>query len=117
MIEQFIQTLTSPQVGGVIVLMAALLVADFVTGVSRAARLKVFQWDQVADFIGTHVVGRWAGIAILVLLAPYNPALVVLSGLAVAAYTAESLASIRENVMLPADVPSPDFPVEAEIVT
>jgi hypothetical protein len=106
MFDQFIETLSSPEVGGVLILMTALLVADFLTGVSRAFRLKVFEWKLVADFLGTHVAGRWLGIAILVALSPASPAILAVSGLAVAAYTAESLASIRENVMLPAVPPA-----------
>jgi uncharacterized protein YqgC (DUF456 family) len=98
--EQFVQTMKSPEVGGVMVVLSVLLVADFVTGVTRAVRLGVFEWDVIADFIGTHVIGRWLGLVVLVALQPLSDVLVPVLGLAVAAYTAESLASIRTNIGL-----------------
>ena len=107
MIEQFISTIQSPGVGDVIVLMSVLLIVDFVTGVSRALRTKTFAWDQIADFLATHVAGRWLGLVVLVALAPYAEVLVAIAGIAVAAYVAESIASIGKNIGVAMDAGKP----------
>lgn len=98
MFDQFAQMMRSPEVGGVIVVLTILLVADFITGVSRAFRVGVFQWGQVADFLGSHVIGRWLGLVVMAMLTPYAIVLVPVTALAVAAYSAETLASIRKNL-------------------
>ncbi len=76
--------------------------ADFITGVGRAVRDGSFRVTALPIWLTSHIVGRVfpiAGTAILG-LAFYEP-LYVIAGLGLATYLAESVKSIRENLLIP----------------
>lgn len=98
-----ISTLASPLVGGVIVALSALMVGDWITAVSAAARRKDVEPLILGEFLRTHVLGRLVPIVALVILASFTPALTPIVALGVASYTTESVASIRANLALPSD--------------
>lgn len=105
-----VDTLSSPLVGGVIVALTGLMLGDFATAIATAFRQKgsglwgtTFEPLLVAEFLRSHVLGRLSPILILVLLASFVPALTPVVALAVTAYTAETLASIRANLGLGSD--------------
>ena len=109
--EQFLSnlvaTLTSPAVGGVIVVLAGLMLGDLATGVGAALRRpgsglfgSEFEPLYVGEFIRSHILGRLLPIVGIIVLSVITPPLVIVAGLAVTAYTAETLASIKENLEL-----------------
>ncbi len=89
---------------GLIVGLVILTTADFITGISAAFRTGTFDPQSVTDFLGYHVVGRVLPIAAIAVLGHFEPSLWALAGLAAGAYTVETLASIRDNLMLTDDL-------------
>jgi hypothetical protein len=77
---------------------------DFITGVGRAIRQKAFAIDALPLWLESHLLGRVLPIAATAVLgyAFYEP-LYAVAGLGLATYLAESLASIRANLVIPAD--------------
>lgn len=102
-IASLIATLTSPVVGGVAVTVSGLALADFVTGVAFAFRNGTFEPVYVSRFVQSHVLGSLLPIISLIVLSAFIEPLVIVTGAAVAAYTVSTLASIRENLSLPAE--------------
>lgn len=101
-IQAFLQGIAADQgVTAIISTAVVLTTADLVTGVGAAARQGTFQASQVAKFIQSHVIGRVLPIASVAFLGHFEPALMVLAGLAATAYTAETLGSIRDSLSLP----------------
>lgn len=90
--------LASPEgiaVYGVLVL----ALADFALGTLAAFRDGTFALDAVAAFLRKHIAGRVAPIAFLLALGYFGgvPALSAIGAAAAAAYTLETLGSIRES--------------------
>lgn len=100
-LNPLLAALASPAVGGVIVVMTGLLLADFLTGVTAAFRAGEFEAAYLPQFLQTHVVGQWVPTIALVILGTFTPPLAVVAALAVTAYTAATISSVRKNVRLP----------------
>jgi hypothetical protein len=80
--------------------LVVLTLADWITGVSAAVRSGTFEAGLIAAFVQTHVLGRVVPIAAVAVLGHFEPALWALAGLSAGAYTVETIASIRGNLML-----------------
>lgn len=102
MTDRILSVLLDPKVGGLIVMLAGLMLADFAVAVGKAFQADNFQPLFVAEFLRSHVMGRLMPIVALVLLSTVAPPLVVVVGVSVAAYTVETVASIRANLSLDA---------------
>jgi hypothetical protein len=100
-LAQLGDALASPAVGGVLVVMTGLLLADVLTGVTAGFRTGTFDPAVMTKFLQTHIIGAWVPVVGLVLLAAFTPPLAVVAALAVTAYTAKTINSIRKNVALP----------------
>jgi hypothetical protein len=110
LVSAFIEFVRQPAVGGVIVGLNALMVADFATAVAASFRTKGpgifgsnFEPLFVAEFLRSHTLGRLLPIVVLILLTSIAEALVAVVALGVAAYTVETMASIKSNLSLPRD--------------
>ena len=90
-----------PLVGGAIATVAILAIVDLATGIGAAVRSKSFMWDFVGNWVQSHVAGRVLPIILVIIFAPFAAPLTAVAGLAVAAYTVETVASIRRNLVLP----------------
>lgn len=99
-LSRIMDTLLSPAVGGVILTLAGLMLADFVTALAAAARAKDVEPLILGEFLRTHVMGRWVPIVALIILSTISQPLVAIAGLGVAAYTVETAASIKANLGL-----------------
>jgi hypothetical protein len=77
---------------------------DFITGTSRAVREGSFRAEALPTWLTSHVVGRVFPIAGTAILgyAFYEP-LYVIAGLGLVTYLAESVKSIRANLLVPGD--------------
>ena len=76
-----------------------LALADFLLGVSAALRDGVFRLDSVAAYLRKHIAGRVFPIAILIALGylGQQPALTAIGAASAAAYTLETIGSIRTS--------------------
>lgn len=76
-----------------------LALADFVLGTFAAFRDGTFSLDAVAAFLRKHIAGRVAPIAFLLALGYYagQPALSAIGAAGAAAYTLETIGSIRAS--------------------
>jgi len=76
-----------------------LAAADFLLGVSAAFRDGVFRLDSVAAYLRKHIAGRVFPIAILIGLGYFGqqPALTAIGAASAAAYTLETIGSIRAS--------------------
>lgn len=99
-LNAIVDTLTSPAVGGAIVALAGLMVGDFLTAISAAFKNDEISPLIIAEFLRSHVLGRLMPIVGLIVLSTFTPALVPVVGLAVGAYTVETIASIKANLDL-----------------
>lgn len=92
-----------PLVGGAVATVAILGLIDFVAGVANAVRQGVFQADFVGHWVQSQLAGRILPIILVIVFAPFAAPLTAVAGVAVAAYSVESIASIRRNLFLPGD--------------
>lgn len=95
-------TLISPETLSAIWLLGLVAVADLVTGVAAAVRTGDFEAGRVAQWIQTHLAGRVLPIAVVLVLAQWAEPLYAIAATAAATYVAETAASIRANLSLPA---------------
>lgn len=98
-----VATLTDPLVGGTIVTLFGLAIADLITGVGAAFRTDTFYPEFVAGFLKSHVLAALLPIVAVIVLSAFVQPLVVVAGIAVATYTVQTVASIRDNLALPAE--------------
>ena len=95
MIRAFFESPEAPILWGVLVL----AMADFALGTLAALRDGTFRLDAVAAFLRKHVAGRVGPIVALLALGYFGaqPALTAIGAAAAAAYTLETIGSIRES--------------------
>lgn len=108
--DVIVSFLKDPMVGGVILTLVGLMLADLLTAIGAAFRRKgtgllgsEFEPLVVAEFLRSHVLGRLLPIIFLVFLAKFSEPLVAVVALAVAAYTVETIASVKANLELASD--------------
>jgi hypothetical protein len=94
-------------------LVAAFL--DFAFGIFAAAKDGSFALDAVAAFVRKHLLGRVFPVSLLSIVGYYSGdgAMIAAAGVALAAYTAETLGSIYGSIRPPA--PSEVRTVDAEV--
>lgn len=105
MLQDILGAIQADPAGAIIVVAVAFALADFLTGVSRAIRMKAFDPRYLADWLQSHLLGRVmpiAGVALLGRFLAVEP-LFAIAGLALATYVAEATVSIRDNLLVAKD--------------
>jgi hypothetical protein len=86
---------------------------DFAFGVFAAVRDGTFALDAVAAFVRKHLLGRVFPSSLLAIAAYYtkDTTMMIAAGAALAAYTAETLASIYDSIRPAAGAPAEANPI------
>lgn len=105
-LPDIIATITANPAGSIALTATVFAVADFITGAGAAFRRHEFRLERLNDWVAVHLLGRVMPIAGLAVLGDLfvTDALLVVAGLALATYLAETAASIRASLALPTEV-------------
>lgn len=101
--EAIVATVASIANDPAIVGLLCVAAADTAVGIGTALRDGAFRLDQVGTFLASHVLARVFPLTALLLFGKGNPVIAAIATAAVAAYVAETVASMRRNLGLPDD--------------